>query len=93
MKFLFEVYEVIRIQVGERFPIGIKLNSADYQRGGFSEDKSLYVLEKLAMIGIDLVEISGGNYENPMMFWYERKSTKEREAYFLDYAKKSPYTY
>ena len=74
MKFLMEVYHEIRKQTGEDFPIGIKLNSADFQRGGFTEEESLEVIRSLAEAGIDLIEISGGNYENPMM--QGRKSKK-----------------
>ena len=69
------------------FPIGIKLNSADFQRGGFTEEESLDVMSALAEAGIDLIEISGGTYEAPAMTG-ARASTREREAYFLDFADK-----
>ncbi len=46
MKFLIETYYEIRKQVGEEFPIGLKLNSADFQRGGFTEEESMKVLKK-----------------------------------------------
>ncbi|WP_409250684.1 NADH:flavin oxidoreductase/NADH oxidase family protein [Bacillus sp. SCS-153A] len=89
MKFLLEVYHEIRKQTGEDFPIGIKLNSADFQRGGFTEEESLEVIRSLAKTGIDLIEISGGNYENPMMQGANvKESTKKREAYFLEFASK-----
>lgn len=89
MRFLVQVYKEIRKQVGEQFPIGIKLNSADFQRGGFTEEESMKVAKKISELGIDLIEISGGNYENPKMMGAEvRESTKKREAYFLEYAEK-----
>ncbi|KIL22355.1 NADH:flavin oxidoreductase/NADH oxidase family protein [Bacillus safensis] len=87
MRFLLETYYEIRRQVGGEFPIGLKLNSADFQRGGFTEEESMQVLKRMSEVGIDLIEISGGNYENPVMM--ERSlndSTKIREAYFLEYA-------
>ncbi|MFY0216943.1 hypothetical protein P3K80_18195 [Bacillus cereus] len=68
MKFLIETYYEIRKQVGEEFPIGLKLNSADFQRGGFTEEESMKILKKMDDLGMDLIEISGGNYENPKMF-------------------------
>ncbi len=39
--------------------------------------------------GVDLLEISGGTYEEVTFFTQKgvKKSTKEREAYFLDFAK------
>ncbi len=89
MRFLVRVYQEIRKQVGEQFPIGIKLNSADFQRGGFTEEESMKVAQKISELGGDLIEISGGSYENPKMLVSEvRESTKKREAYFLEYAVK-----
>ena len=89
MRFVLEVYKAIRNQVGKEFPIGIKLNSADFQRGGFSNEASLNVISALAEAGIDLIEISGGNYERPAMTGaFVRESTREREAYFLEFAEK-----
>ncbi|MBM7097598.1 NADH:flavin oxidoreductase/NADH oxidase family protein [Bacillus sp. H-16] len=90
MHFLLKVYQEIREHVGDDFPIGIKLNSADFQRGGFTEEESIGVLKTMDEAGIDLIEISGGNYENPKMLGGDvKKSTKEREAYFLEYAEKA----
>lgn len=87
MRFVSEIYAAIRAEVGDGFPVSIKLNSADFQRGGFSEEESIGVIESLDRDGIDLVEISGGNYENPAMTGAS-KSTLEREAYFLEFAEK-----
>ena len=87
MRFVVEVYKAIRKEVGPKFSIGIKLNSADYMKGGFTPEESMQVLEKLGNMGIDLIEISGGTYESPSMVGDKVKaSTKAREAYFLDYA-------
>ncbi len=49
------------------FAVSVKLNSADFQRGGFSEDESRDVVAALAAEGLDMIEISGGNYESPAM--------------------------
>lgn len=88
-RFVLEVYRNIRSKVGSSFPVGIKINSADFQRGGFSEDESMEVVKLLDREGIDLIEVSGGTYEKPVMIVSDQKqSTKEREAYFLDYIKK-----
>ncbi len=90
MRFLEETYNEIRKQVGSSFPIGIKLNSADFQKGGFTEDESMEVLRRMSETGMDLIEISGGNYENPIMMGADVKETTiKREAYFIDYAKKA----
>ena len=89
MRFVLAIYHAIREQVGADFPIGIKLNSADFMKGGFTEEDSMQVVKTLADAGIDLIEISGGSYENPSMMGSDaKKSTVQREAYFLDYAEK-----
>jgi len=89
MRFPLEIYRAIRAAVGPEYPVSIKLNSADFQRGGFSEDESMQVAETLASEGLDLLEISGGNYESPTMSGKDvRESTQQREAYFLEYAEK-----
>jgi len=86
MRFLIEAVRATRSAVGADFPIGVKLNSADFQRGGFSEEESMNVVRALETEGIDLLEISGGNYENVAMMGPD--STRKREAYFLEYAEK-----
>ena len=89
-RFVLEVYREIRRQVGSDYPIAIKINSTDFQRGGFSEEESLEVIRFLDNEGIDLIEISGGTYERPAMIKGDRKkSTISREAYFLDYIEKA----
>jgi len=85
-RFARTVLGEIRQAVGDDFPIGIKLNSADFQRGGFTEQESMRVLGMLQEDGIDLVEISGGSYESRVML---DKVENTREAFFLEYAKKA----
>lgn len=92
MRFVLQVYEAMRRSVGKDFPLGIKLNSADFQKGGFTEDESIVVSQTLSQAGMDLIEISGGTYEAPEMTGYRQKQKKEstarREAYFLEYCEK-----
>jgi 2,4-dienoyl-CoA reductase-like NADH-dependent reductase (Old Yellow Enzyme family) len=93
-RLLLEVVRAVRARVGPSFPVAVKLNSADFQRGGFEHEDCLRVVEWLGQEGIDLLEISGGTYEQPQMFAREgieprfdkRESTRAREAYFLEYA-------
>ena len=86
MRFVLEVVRRIRARVSPGFAVGIKLNSADFQRGGFTEDESRSVVAALAHEGIDLIEVSGGSYEQPAMMGKAADSTRAREAYFLEYA-------
>jgi 2,4-dienoyl-CoA reductase-like NADH-dependent reductase (Old Yellow Enzyme family) len=87
MRFVIEVVRRIRARVSPGFAVGIKLNSADFQRGGFTEDESRGVVAALAQEGIDLIEVSGGSYEQPAMMGKAADSTRAREAYFLEYAR------
>lgn len=91
-RFVLAVYGEIRRQVGTDFPVGIKLNSADFQKGGLAEDESMATIRALADAGIDLVEISGGTYEAPAMTGAvtqpRRPTAAVREAYFLSFAEK-----
>ena len=89
-RFVVETYREIRAQVGNEYPIGIKINSADFQRGGFTEEESMEVIRILSKEGIDIIEVSGGTYEKPAMVGLKKKkSTQDREAYFLDYIEKA----
>jgi 2,4-dienoyl-CoA reductase-like NADH-dependent reductase (Old Yellow Enzyme family) len=86
-RFLLAVYAEIRQQVGSNFPVAIKLNSADFQRGGFTEEESLATVQALVDAGIDLVEISGGTYETGVA-QPQKASSLAREAYFIEFAEK-----
>jgi 2,4-dienoyl-CoA reductase-like NADH-dependent reductase (Old Yellow Enzyme family) len=88
-RFLLELVRRVRAEVGDGVPMSVKLNSADFQRGGFTEEESLEVVRELGEAGLDLLEISGGTYEKAVMMSAARPSTVSREAYFLDYAKKA----
>ncbi|HEU0034607.1 MAG TPA: NADH:flavin oxidoreductase/NADH oxidase family protein [Kofleriaceae bacterium] len=91
--FLLEIVRAVRRAVGPAFPIAVKLNSADFQRGGFTIEEAMDVARALETAGIDLLEVSGGNYESPAMAGsgelpaQQRQSSREREAYFLEYAR------
>lgn len=87
---LLETVRAVRSAVGADFPVSVKLNSSDFQQGGFSTDDCLQVVRWLDQERIDLLEISGGNYEQPRMMMagriMQKESTRRREAYFLEYA-------
>ena len=85
-RFLIEIYREIREAVGDGtdgFCIGVKLNSSDFMKGGFSEEDSMKVIKKLSDEGVDLIEISGGGYEEVTFL---NGIENPREAFFLNYA-------
>lgn len=93
-RFLVETVRAIRSAVSKSFAVAVKLNSADFQKGGFDNEESAIVARRLEQSGVDLIEVSGGNYEQPRMIDFTRKdplaagkrgSTLRREAYFLDF--------
>jgi 2,4-dienoyl-CoA reductase-like NADH-dependent reductase (Old Yellow Enzyme family) len=98
-RLLLETVRAVRKAVGADFPVSVKLNSADFQRGGFSHEDAIKVASWLNAEGLDLLEISGGTYEQPRLVGLDdmtlhpekaekrRESTIAREAYFLEYAK------
>ncbi|HEY2477472.1 MAG TPA: NADH:flavin oxidoreductase/NADH oxidase family protein [Solirubrobacterales bacterium] len=86
-RLLLDVVRAIRTTVRPTFALAVKLNSADFQRGGFDADDAGRVIAMLEPLGVDLVELSGGSYESPAMSGRPAEaSTVAREAYFLDLA-------
>ena len=86
-RLLLEVIRAVRANVSPSFCVSVKLNSADFQRGGFDETDARAVVEMLNTLPIDLLELSGGSYEAPAMQGEARDGrTLAREAYFLDFA-------
>jgi 2,4-dienoyl-CoA reductase-like NADH-dependent reductase (Old Yellow Enzyme family) len=86
-RLLIDVVRAVRARVAPGFCVAVKLNSADFQRGGFSEDDARQVLAMLNGERVDLVELSGGSYESPAMQGRTADGrTLAREAYFLEFA-------
>lgn len=98
-RLLLETVRAVRQAVGPNFPVAVKLNSDDFRQGGFSHEECLQVVQWLNAEKIDLLEISGGTYEQPRLLGHSgdastareaapavRESTRQREAYFLAYA-------
>ncbi len=95
-RFLVEVVKAVRAAVGDDFGVGVKLNSADFQKGGFQFEDCISVAASLAELKVDLLELSGGTYEQPAMMDFagmnppeqpKQASSRAREAYFVDLAK------
>lgn len=87
-RLLVEIVEGIRKTVRPTFAVSVKLNSADFQRGGFTSEDAKQVVGLLNPLGVDLLELSGGSYEAPAMHGQARDGrTLAREAYFLEFAK------
>ncbi|WP_313514507.1 NADH:flavin oxidoreductase/NADH oxidase family protein [Pseudomonas sp.] len=87
-RLLLQIVSAVRAEVSAQFSVAVKLNSADFQRGGFSAEDAEQVVKWLGGLGVDLVELSGGSYEAPAMQGQARDGrTLAREAYFLEFAR------
>ncbi|WP_218312470.1 NADH:flavin oxidoreductase/NADH oxidase family protein [Alteromonas antoniana] len=86
-RLLLNIVSQIKARCPSGFLIMVKINSADFQRGGFELSDAIMVIERLEALGVNTIEVSGGSYESPAM---QRRNTDEqtlaREAYFLEFA-------
>ncbi len=86
-RLLLDIVKAVRAVVSAQFAVAVKLNSADFQRGGFSPEDAQQVVRMLNALRVDVVELSGGSYEAPAMQGQARDGrTLAREAYFLEFA-------
>lgn len=92
-RIIFEVYEEIRNRVGDEFPVLIKINAEDFMENGLAAEESLYVSKRLAELGINAIEVSGGNESSLDVLEgnlgparTKIAARKERESYFKEYA-------
>lgn len=86
-RLLCRVIENVKTSCGRDFAISIKLNSADFQHGGFDIDDAANVIKILSPYKLDMIELSGGSYEAPAMQGKTAdQRTLAREAYFLEFA-------
>lgn len=87
-RLLLSVVRSVRARVAAEFIVAVKLNSSDFQKGGFSHADSVQVARMLEAEGVDVIEISGGTFETPTAYQHTptKASTKAREGYFLEYA-------
>ena len=82
------VVRAVRCETGDNFIVAVKLNSSDFQKGGFGHEDSIAVSRMLSAARIDFLEISGGNFETPVAYQHVPEKTElSREAYFLEYAR------
>ncbi len=79
-RFQVEVYRKIRKELGEDFPIFIRLGGCDYMEGGSTIDDAVNAAKIFEKEGIDLIDLSGG------MCRYQRADNKE-PGYFSDMSK------
>jgi len=88
-RIVFEIYDAIREQVGNEFPVMVKVNVADFDGVGLEPNDSLWVCEQLDERGIDSIELSGGVHAaGPEGAIRGQIDSPEKEAYFREYAER-----
>lgn len=88
-RIILEIAQSIRQKLppSSGFMVGIKINSVEFQEGGFTTDEAKELCVLLEQNQFDFVELSGGTYQS-LAFAHKRESTKKREAFFLEFADK-----
>ncbi|KAI1283625.1 NADH oxidase [Xylaria sp. FL0933] len=87
MRFVLEIAAAIKKRISEKFILGIKVNSVEFQAKGFTPEEAVVLCQALENAGFDYVETSGGTYEN-MAFEHKKESTVARENYFVEFAER-----
>lgn len=85
LRIIIEIAEAVRQRVSKSFIVGIKVNSVEFQDGGFTTEDAKGLCEALEKARFDYVELSGGTYES-LAFVHKRESTKKRESFFIEFA-------
>ena len=84
-RIILEIAQEIQKRVPDTFSIAIKINSVEFDKGGFNADECRQLCASLEANKFDWVELSGGTY-NEIAFNHKRESTRKREAFFLEFA-------
>jgi 2,4-dienoyl-CoA reductase-like NADH-dependent reductase (Old Yellow Enzyme family) len=67
MRFLKEIYQSCRDQVGNDYPIFIKISAYDNMKNGIKEEEGIIMAEMMADMGFDALEISCGIGEDGVL--------------------------
>lgn len=88
-RILLEVVTGVRQAVGADYPILIKINSEDFEEGGFTKEEMIQVAISLEKAGVDAMELSGGtrNSGRNSPFRLGRLDNEEDEVYYREAAK------
>jgi 2,4-dienoyl-CoA reductase-like NADH-dependent reductase (Old Yellow Enzyme family) len=84
---ILEIAASIKAKVSEKFILGIKINSVEFQDQGFTQEEAVVLCRALEDAGFGFVETSGGTYESiGDVMTHTKESTRRREAYFLEFS-------
>jgi 2,4-dienoyl-CoA reductase-like NADH-dependent reductase (Old Yellow Enzyme family) len=84
-RFLKEICQVIRKEVGSDYPVFIKFGIADGRENGFPLEEGLETLSNFASWGLDGIEISSGISGELFSSIQKGINNPEQEGYFLPF--------
>lgn len=87
LRILIEIIKPIKEVKANNFAVFVKLNMEDFIEEGLKFGDSSFIAKELEKIGIDAIETSGGIWESSQFIIRRDILSKDKEAYFLDYAK------
>ena len=86
-RLLYEIIEAVKAKVADpKFSVAVKLNSVEFQEGGFTPEECAPVCKHLEQLSVDWIELSGGTLE-AMAFTHQKESTKKREGIYQIFTK------
>lgn len=83
-RFLTEVYQAIRDEVGPDMPVGARFSGAEDVEGGYTLDYTIRLVNHLTSLGLDFVDLSSGLYES---FEGMIQPMDQQQGYLLPLAK------
>jgi len=84
MRFPMEIYRAVRAQVGNDYPVGIKMNTADFLPGGHWVKDTWQIAKRFSQEGFNFIEASGGMGYMTELRESLRKKVGEKEYYFSE---------
>ena len=60
MRFLLQIYEVVRAELGPEIALGVRVTGSDWVEGGWTVDDCVTLCQRLEAVGADFVDVSSG---------------------------------
>ena len=87
VKVIEEICAGLRREVGEGFPILVKLSSADFMEGGLEVEEAAWIAGRLCASGVAAIEVTGGSrYPGAVTHIRTDIRSEKDEAYFAENA-------
>lgn len=85
-RMIVESYQAVREKIGAGYPIFVKISCDDFMEQGMTFADCQYVCQRLADLGIQAIEVSGGNFASRPNEGFLRVIKEDQESYFREQA-------